>query len=100
MSRGGRRVIGDVEGGSIAALRCRRGKKEAAAPCAGYRRWLDGELAVPAVELRRIVDRANLDHEITMKYYFNNYLISKLKDIIKILLFNENKLFWEDFPRF
>ena len=47
-----------------------------------------------------VVDRAYLDHEITMKYYFNDYLIPKLKDIIKILLFNGNKIFWEDFPRF
>ena len=32
--------------------------------------------------------------EITMKYYFNDYLIPKLKDIIKILLFNGNKKYF------
>ena len=31
--------------------------------------------------------------KITMKDYFNDYLIPKLKDIIKILLFNRNKIF-------
>ena len=47
-----------------------------------------------------VIDRANIDREITMKYYFNDYLIPKLKDIIKILLLNENKIFWEDVPKF
>ena len=66
-------------------------KSGAAARDAGCRRWLGGELPGPAVELRQViidVDRANLDHEITVKYYFTDYLIPKLIEIIKILLFN------------
>ena len=97
------RAIANVDGGSsglfCAVVGERKQPPSRGLPEVARRRIRQSGSRTPA-DLFVVVDRANLDHEITMKYYFNDYLIPKLKDIIKILLFNGNKIFWEDFPRF